>query len=56
MRKLPYKFKYKFLDETGKERNLMIEDWETGQLFWKMLDKYGDEKTACDKVRGKVPG
>ena len=53
VRKLPYKFKYKFLDETGQERNLMIEDWETGQLFWKMLEKYGDEKIACNKVREK---
>ena len=53
VRKLPYKFKYKFLDEKGKERNLMIEDWETGQLFWRMLDKYKDEKIACGKVREK---
>lgn len=53
IRKLPYKFKFHFLDETGKQRNLMIEDWETGQLFWKMFDKYKDEKIACEKVRDK---
>lgn len=53
VRKLPYKFHFKFKDEEGKIANLMIEDWETGQLFWNCLDRYGDEKIACAKVREK---
>jgi len=47
--KLPYKFKYKFLDIKGKECNLMIEDWEVGALYW----KYNDEKVALQKVKEK---
>jgi hypothetical protein len=31
--KLPYKFFYRFQDDSGKESRLMIEDWEIGQLF-----------------------
>ena len=49
--KLPYKFKYIFLDQDGKERRMMIEDWETGALFWRQLAKYeGDEKKAVADV------
>lgn len=33
---------------------MMIEDWETGQLFWKCLAKYeGDEQKAIADVRKK---
>lgn len=54
VRKLPFKFKYRYLDDSGKEINQMIEDWETGQLFWKMLAKYeGNEAKAIDSVRKK---
>lgn len=50
--KLPYKFYYKFEDETGKIRRLMIEDWEIGALYWNSL-RYaeGNEAEALDKVR-----
>ena len=42
--KLPYKFYYRFNDETGRESRLMIEDWEIGALYLNCL-KYaeGDE-------------
>jgi hypothetical protein len=32
----------------------MNEDWEVGQLFRSMRDKYKDEKIACEKVRQKL--
>jgi hypothetical protein len=33
---------------------MMIEDWETGQLFWRQLGKYeGDETKAIADVRKK---
>lgn len=52
--KLPYKFKYKFTDDSGKESNLMIEDWETGALYWNTLRSCnGDEVRACEKVKEK---
>ncbi|PJA04476.1 MAG: hypothetical protein COX71_11630 [Flavobacteriales bacterium CG_4_10_14_0_2_um_filter_35_18] len=50
--KVPYKFKYKFEDETGKISNLMIEDWEIGQLYWNCLkNANGNEELALEKVR-----
>ena len=38
VRKLPYKFSYRFFSEGDKEpRKMMIEDWEIGVLFWNCL-------------------
>lgn len=51
-KKLPYKFKYKFRDDEGKESSLMIEDWEIGQLYWNCLKKHGEIK-AVEKVQEK---
>ena len=54
VKKLPYEFSYIFETEDGKERKLMIEDWELGQLYWKCLESAkGDEEVACRKVREK---
>jgi len=51
---LPYKFKFRFRDNQGQESNLMIEDWETAQLFWKQHAKYdGNEEKALADVRKK---
>lgn len=50
-KKLPYKFSYVFTTEDGQKRDLMIEDWEIGQLYWNCLKTYGNEKIACEKVR-----
>lgn len=36
VRKVPYKFSYKFIDENDKESTLMIEDWEICQLYVSM--------------------
>ncbi len=50
--KLPYKFYYKFEDESGKTSRLMIEDWEIGALYWNCLKKAeGDESIALKKVK-----
>ncbi|RMF51467.1 MAG: hypothetical protein D6746_17570 [Bacteroidetes bacterium] len=54
IRKLPYKFRYRFVDTDGVESNLMIEDWEIGALYWNCLSKAeGDEEEALEKVRLK---
>jgi hypothetical protein len=54
VQKLPYIFKYRFLDDAGKESNLMIEDWEAGTLYLNCLrNADGDEGRALDKVREK---
>ncbi len=54
VKKLPYKFYYRFEDADGKPSRLMIEDWEIGVLFFNCLDAAGgDEKAALEKVRQK---
>lgn len=52
MPKLPWKFKYRFIDDNGKESSLMIEDWEIGQLYWNCL-KTSNPEDAVTKVREK---
>lgn len=53
-KKIPYKFSYIFTSEDGKERTLMIEDWELGMLYWNCLDiAHGNEEIACQKVKEK---
>jgi hypothetical protein len=55
VKKLPYKFSYRFFSEGDKEpRKMMIEDWEIGALFWNCLNRAdGDEQTALTMVRQK---
>lgn len=54
VRKLPYKFSYRFRDSSGKESTMMIEDWEIGALYWNCVDRLkGDEKGALALVREK---
>jgi len=54
IKKIPYKFKYKFEDQEGVISTMMIEDWEIGALYWKCLnDAAGDEETALKKVKQK---
>lgn len=55
IRKLPYKFSYRFFSDGDKEpRTMMIEDWEIGALFWNCLSRTdGDEKAACELVKQK---
>jgi len=52
--KLPFKFTYVFTDDTGKERRLMVEDWEIGALYWNCLRQAeGNETVALQKVKQK---
>ncbi len=52
--KIPYKFSYKFKDESDRISELMIEDWEIGMLYRSCLaNAEGDEKIATEKVRQK---
>lgn len=55
IRKLPYKFSYRFFSEGDQEpRKMMIEDWEIGALFWNCLFRAeGDEQIALDMVKKK---
>ncbi len=51
VRKLPYKFSYKFCDDSGKESTLMIEDWEIGALYWNCLKRSDSEQSAIKLVQ-----
>lgn len=54
VQKLPYKFKFHFKDNEGTESRMMIEDWETGQLYWNCLARHeGNEQKAIEDVRRK---
>lgn len=55
VRKLPYKYYYRFLTAGDhRPRRMMIEDWEIGALFWNCLAKTeGDEFEANELVRKK---
>jgi hypothetical protein len=55
VRKLPYKYYYKFLTQGDHQaRKLMIEDWEIGALYWNCLGQCeGDEIEANKQVRQK---
>ena len=54
-RKVPFKFQYQFEchDSRCKGHKMMIEDWEVGALFWKLVDQGIDHKDAATKVREK---
>jgi hypothetical protein len=54
VKKLPYKFSFKYEDDQGKQSTTMIEDWEVGELFWNCLRRHdGDELKACSDVKNK---
>jgi hypothetical protein len=54
VQKLPYVFKYRFLDNESKKSTLMIEDWEVGTLYLNCLrNANGDKGRALNKVREK---
>ncbi|MDP3153474.1 MAG: hypothetical protein Q8N23_12420 [Archangium sp.] len=51
IRKLPYRFSYRFRDDSGRESTLIILDWEIGALFWNCLRSEETEERAITKVR-----
>ncbi|MDR3244357.1 MAG: hypothetical protein LBT79_06365 [Elusimicrobiota bacterium] len=52
--KVPYKFSYKFADDSDKQSTMMIEDWEIGMLYFNCLKRArGNESIAIAKVRLK---
>lgn len=58
-RKVPFKFQYQFECEDsrcGRNHQMMIEDWELGRLYWRMVDQGDSPESACRKVRDKFLG
>ena len=54
VQKVPYKFSYKFEDDSGRQSKMMIEDWEIGMLYFNCLWRAnGDESIATAKVKEK---
>ncbi len=54
LRKLPYKFVYRFECEDGqKPHNATVTDWELGVLWLREAERLGDEREAAESVREK---
>lgn len=52
--KVPYKFSYRFKDDSGNKSTMMIEDWEIGMLYFNCLRRAGgNESLATAKVKEK---
>lgn len=52
--KVPYKFSYRFEDDSGRQSTMMIEDWETEMLYFNCLKRAnGNESVAISKVKEK---
>ncbi len=54
-RKVPFKFRYKFDcdDIRCKGHSQMVEDWEVGALFWRLVDQGSSHEDAAQTVREK---
>ena len=57
-RKVPFKFHYKFEcdDPRCNGHRMMIEDWEVGALFWRLVDQGCSHEDAAGKVKEKFLG
>jgi len=54
VKKVPYRFRYEFEDDQGKNATVMIEDWEIGMLYWNCLCRHkNDQQAAIEDVRKK---
>jgi hypothetical protein len=54
VQKVPYKFSYRFEDDSGKQSKMMVEDWEVGMLYRHCLLRAGNnEALATAKVKEK---
>ena len=55
-RKVPFKFRYHFECDDARckgNHRMMIEDWEVGALFWRLVDDGASQHEAADGVRDK---
>ena len=57
-RKVPFKFQYVFDcdDSRCKSHRMMIEDWEVGALYWKLVDRGASPDEAAKSVKDKFLG
>jgi hypothetical protein len=54
IKKIPYKFYYKFKDDKGNISKMTIEDWELGALYWNCLKSTNyDEPETLKLVKAK---
>ena len=54
-RKVPFKFHYRFEcdDPRCNGHRMMIEDWEVGALFWRLVDQGCSHQDAANRVKAK---
>ncbi len=57
-RKVPFKFQYVFDcdDSRCKGHRMMIEDWEVGALYWRLVDRGASPEDAAKSVKDKFLG
>jgi hypothetical protein len=55
LEKIPFKFSYVFTCDNPdcQDHKMMIEDWEAGELYRNMRNKFGDPEVAAQKVKQK---
>jgi len=53
VKKVPFKFFYRFKDSQSRERRLEIIDWEIGALYWNLM-KSNDTETTLKKNKTKI--
>ena len=59
LEKIPFRFSYRFKCDDPRcngNHKMMIADWELGQLFLSMQQKYQDKEVAIQKVKDKFFG
>lgn len=52
VKKVPFKFFYRFKDSQSRERRLEIIDWEIGALYWNLI-KSNNTETTLRKIKQK---
>lgn len=55
-RKVPWKFHYRFACDDARcnaSHRMMIEDWEVGALYWRLVDRGRSPRRAAEMVREK---
>ena len=54
LRKLPFIFKYEFIDSMGSKHSMQILAWEIGALYFSCFRNRGSEEQACQDVINKL--
>ena len=54
LERVPYEFRLKYRDATGKPHKHLILDWEIAQLYFNCRNRVGSDEEALEQVRHKI--